>query len=150
LSTYFVDTSSLAKRYIREVGSAWVISWSHPSAGHVIVLAHLTSVEMFSLLARRQREGTLAAATVATLQNQFLLHAEKEYLIYPQDNAVVAHARSLITKYPLRALDAIQLASAREASNALSEPMIFVSADNNLLAAAAGESFTTDNPLAHP
>ena len=105
---------------------------------------------MFSLLARRQREGTLSAAAVVTLQNQFLLHAQQEYLIYPQDNAVTARARNLITKYPLRALDAIQLASAGEASDALNEPIIFISTDNNLLAAATGEGFTIDNPLAHP
>jgi predicted nucleic acid-binding protein len=150
LSTYFVDTSSLAKRYIRETGSAWVVSWAVPSAGQIIILAHLTSVEMFSLLARRQREGTLSATTVGALQIQFLLHAEKDYLIYPQDDAVVARARSLVAKYPLRALDAIQLASAGEAAITLSEPMTFVSADNNLLTAAAGEGFITDNPLAHP
>jgi uncharacterized protein len=150
LSSFFVDTSSLAKRYIREVGSAWVISWAEPSAGNIIVLAHLTSVEMVSLLARRQREGTLSATSVNALQNDFLLHAEKEYLVYPQDNAVVARARSLLMKYPLRALDAIQLASAGEASTTLGEPMTFISADNNLLAAAAAEGFTTDNPLVHP
>jgi len=150
LSLFFVDTSSLAKRYIREVGSAWTISWAEPSAGNIIVLAHLTSVEIFSLLARRQREGTLSAASIAILQNEFLLHAEKEYLVYPQDDSVVARARSLITKYPLRALDAIQLASAGEALTILSEPMTFISADNNLLSAAAAEGFTTDNPLAHP
>ncbi len=145
-----MDTSSLAKRYIREVGSAQEITQAEPSAGNIIMLAHLTSVELFSLLARRQREGTLAAASVMILQNDFLLHAEKEYLVYPQDNAVVARARSLIMKYPLRALDAIQLASAWEASTTLGEPMTFVSADNNLLTAAAAEGFTTDNPLAHP
>jgi hypothetical protein len=76
LTTDFVDTSGLAKHYLREVGSAWVISWAEPSAGNIIVLAHLTSVEMFSLLTRRRREGTLSTATVATLQNDFLLHAE--------------------------------------------------------------------------
>jgi len=150
LSTYFVDPSSLAKRYVPEVGTAWVISWAQPSAGHAIVLAHLTPVEMFSLLARRQRDGTLSAANAATLQNQFLLHAEKEYLIYPQENAVVSRAQNLVMRHPLRALDAIQLASAAEATANLGESMTFISADNNLLSAAAAEGFTTDNPLAHP
>ncbi len=127
-----------------------MISWAEPAAGNVIVLAHLTSVEMFSLLARRQREGTLSPASVATLRNDFLLHVEKEYLVYPQDNAVVGRARNLTMTYPLRALDAIQLASALEASTTLSEPMTFVSADNNLLNAARAEGFATDNPFLHP
>jgi predicted nucleic acid-binding protein len=150
LTTFFVDTSGLAKRYVPETGSNWIVSWILPSAGNVIVLAHLTSIEMFSLLARRQRDGTLSAANVTTLQSQFLLHAQNEYLIYPQDDAVVARARALVIKHPLRALDAIQLASAVEASATLREAMTFVSADNNLLGVAAAEGFITDNPLAHP
>jgi hypothetical protein len=33
---------------------------------------------------------------------------------------------------------------------ALQEPLVFICADNNLLAVAATEGLTTDNPLAHP
>ena len=105
---------------------------------------------MFALLARRQREGTLTANNVFLLQNEFSLHVEGEYLIVPLDEAVITRARNLVTRYPLRTLDAIQLACAIEATTILSELMAFVSGDNNLLTAAAAEGFVTDNPYAHP
>jgi predicted nucleic acid-binding protein len=150
LTTFFVDTSSLAKRYVNEVGSTWVRNWTQPSADHVIVISELTTVEMISLLTRRVQEGTLAAAVETTLRSTFLLHVEKEYLPVPLEPPVLALARSLIPRHLLRALDAIQLASALKAVNTLSETMVFVSGDKLLLTAAATEGFATDDPNLHP
>jgi uncharacterized protein len=150
VTTFFVDTSALAKRYIPEIGTSWVLSWILPPAGHVVLMAELATVEMFSLLARRQREGKLAPTQVSILQASFLLHVEEEFLVVPLDSVVLQSARQLVTRYPLRTLDAIQLASALQGVNTLNEPMTFVSADVNLLAAAAAEGFTTEDPNAHP
>jgi len=108
-----MDTSALAKRYLTEAGSAWVHSVTDLATGHTILIAELTSVEMFSLLARRVRERTLSTASAVSLESAFLLHAETEYLVLPQDSAVLAQARVLLKRHPLRALDAIQLASAQ-------------------------------------
>ena len=150
MSTYFVDTSSLAKRYLREIGSTWVRGWTKPGAGHVIVISDLTTVEMFSLLQRHVAEKTLSAAHASRLGNGFLVDLEKHYLAVSLDAPVLATARTLVGKYPLRTLDAIQLACALRAVAMLAEGMTFVCADTRLLAAATGEGFTTDNPLAHP
>jgi len=84
LSTLFADTSALAKRYLSEVGSAWVRNVTAPAAGHVVIIAGVIVVEMYSLLARRGRDGTLAAANITLLGNAFLLHAEHEYLVVPR------------------------------------------------------------------
>ena len=84
------------------------------------------------------------------MQTRFLADFETEYLSIPLENIVLSRARDLLTRYPLRSLDAIQLASALEAVNALGEPLIFLSGDHNLLAAAAAENFHTDNPNLHP
>jgi hypothetical protein len=105
---------------------------------------------MFSLLARRQREKTLQSANATTLQNIFMLHTEKEYLVVPVDAHILAQARQLVTKHPLRTLDAIQLSCAVQAVNLLGSPMTFISSDKNLLAAAVAEGFTTDDPNTHP
>jgi predicted nucleic acid-binding protein len=67
----------------------------------------------------------------------------------PQTGNIIA-ARNSIARYPLRALDAIQLASAVQAVQLLSVAVTFASADQNLLAAAAAEGFSTDDPNAHP
>ncbi len=150
MSTFFVDTSAVAKRYLAEIGSAWVISWIEPPAGNVAVVAELTTVEMFTLIARRQREGTLSQPSATILQNDFLVHIETEYLTVPLDRSVLGLARTLTGKYPLRTLDALQLASALRATAILNEPMTFVSADRNLLNAALAEGFNVDDPNVHP
>jgi predicted nucleic acid-binding protein len=150
VTNFFVDTSALAKRYLKEPGSAWVLSWIEPPAGNITVISQLTLIEMFAVLARSQRTGLLTLAAASALQNDFLVHIEKEYLVIGLDDSVVLSARSLVLKHPLRTLDAIQLASAMQAVLSLGEPITFISGDSNLLNAALAEGFTTDNPYSHP
>jgi uncharacterized protein len=150
LSTYFVDTSALGKRYLSEIGSAWVRSWATPSAGNVLIIAELTTVEMLSAFARLLRTGSLSISDITSLRNNFLHHAETEYVVVPLDTTVVRQARNLVTSHPLRTLDAVQLACALKALAILSEPMTFVSGDNVLLATTSAEGFVTDNPYNHP
>ncbi len=149
MSIFFADTSALAKRYIRETGSTWVSSWIEPSFGNIIVIAELALVEMRAAFSRRLRDGTLSAANITQLRNDFLLHAQNEYLIVHLDTPILAQAARLTDNHPLRTLDAIQLACALRAVYLLAEPITFVSADENLLSAAAAEGFIIDNPHAH-
>lgn len=150
MTTYFVDTSALAKRYLNEIGSPWVISWSVAAAGNVIIISEATVVEIFSAFARRVREGTLPDINANLLRGNFLLHVDAEYLVAKIDSQLLMQARDLVTQYPLRTLDAIQLASAKQALLVLNEPITFVSSDSNLLLGAAAEGFTIDNPNLHP
>jgi len=150
MSTIFVDTSALGRRYLTEIGTKWTLSWIEPPAGNVIIIAELASVELASTLARLQREGKLAATNAATLYADFVLHETREYLVVPIEKSIFQQAVRLVQKHPLRTLDALQLACALKAVALLNEPMTFVSGDNCLLAAAAAEGFITDNPLLHP
>lgn len=150
MTTFYQDTSAVVKRYLAEVGSTWIRSLAAPMSSNTIIICDLTAVEFFSTLARRQREGTLTAVNALVLQNSFLQHSESDYLSVPLEKVILDQARLLITRYPLRSLDAIQLAGAIEAVNLLNEPITFVSGDNNLLNAAASEGFLTDNPNLHP
>jgi len=56
-------------------------------------------------------------------------------------------------RYPLRAYDAVQLASAIFARSGMqaagASPLSFLSADTRLLTAAQAEGFVTDNPNLH-
>jgi hypothetical protein len=59
--------------------------------------------------------------------------------------------------FRLRALDALQLASAfvsqqllSERTSASGDAVVFVSADSRLLAIAAPEGFAVENPILHP
>lgn len=74
MTLFYVDTSALAKRYIIETGSSWVISWIEPSSGNLIVMSKLTFVEMRSVLMRRFREGFLTLSQANLLWNDFTAH----------------------------------------------------------------------------
>ncbi len=150
MTLFFVDTSALAKRYIIEAGSTWVISWIEPSAGNLIAISKLTFVEMRSVLTRRVREKFLTAAHANLLWTDFSAHIISEYVVIPIDDAVIRRAEQLVEHHSLRTLDAIQLSSALQAKFLLTNQLTFVSADNNLLAAANAEGLTTDNPNMHP
>lgn len=55
MAAYFFDSSALAKRFIRETGTAFVLSLWRPSAHHAIYAARLTEVEVCAALARRHK-----------------------------------------------------------------------------------------------
>ena len=63
---------------------------------------------------------------------------------------VVVLARSVLERHPLRANDALQLASAMIANTAVVDaklsPLLFLSSDDRLNAAAASEGLVVDNP----
>jgi len=150
VSQFFVDTSALAKRYIIELGSTWVISWIEPNASNLIAISKLTFVEMRSVLTRRVREQSLTPTQANLLWTDFTAHIVSQYMVVSVDDRVLQRAETLVSRYVLRTLDAIQLASAIEAQLLLSSSFTFVSADNNLLTAASAEGLTTDNSNLHP
>lgn len=150
MTTYFVDTSALGKRYIPEAGSAWVKGWIDPRASHVIVISALATVEMNSILMRREREGFISTADRISLDNDFLFHVQNEYLVVDLDDDVLYRARTLLVKHPLRTLDALHLSSAMQVNQLFGLLPTFITADTRLLAAAAAEGLTTDDPNAHP
>lgn len=150
MSLFFVDTSAPAKRYVAETGSLWVRSWILPKFGNQIVISRITSVEIVSLLARKQREGVLAAADILRVRNNFFAHMHNQYLTIGFEDRVLKVSRRLLLKYPLRTLDAIQLASALEIKQDLGAYPTFISADTRLLTVAAAEGLPVDDPNAHP
>ncbi len=149
MSIYFADTSAFAKRYLPESGSAWVESWINPESGHYIILSALGTVEFLSLLSRRQREGDVSIESFFKLRDDFLTHVQHQYRVIALTAEVIDEAQKQVTSHPLRALDALQLASAIMAAKILAENPIFVSADTKLLAVASLIGFTTDNPNLH-
>ena len=150
MTNFFVDTSALAKYYLTEMGTAWVQGLVLPSAGNVILICDLTTIEFFALLMRHQREGKLLASDSLILQTAFLADVSREYLAITLEYPVVVLARSLVMKYPLRPPDALQLASALHAINLIGEPITFICADKDLIAAAQAEGLTVDDPNLHP
>jgi uncharacterized protein len=116
LSQYFLDSSALIKRYVEERGTEWVRAITAPDAGHGIVVAQIAPIEIVSGIVRRARDGSFLDRTVHDTRLLIDLHASREYRVVALTDEVVRRAEDLLEHRSLRASDAVQLASALEAS----------------------------------
>jgi predicted nucleic acid-binding protein len=150
VNIYFLDSSALIKRYVVEIGSPWIKTLTDSQTGNSLLLVRITWVEVLSAFARRQREGGITAAEVAALIEKFRSEFNSRYRVIEVDLALVERAGELIVQYPLRAYDAVQLASALRVQSVLTSmpetQLIFVSADNRLLDIAQSAGLAIDNP----
>ena len=151
---YYLDTSALIKRYLTETGSRWIRDVVQPAAGHLWATSQLTTIEINSAFARRRREGTVTPAQYADCQSAFAEDCVTLYQLVEIGDTVLALARDLVQRHPLRTLDALQLASALLVSRLFAglnlTPLTFLSADDRLLAVAQAEGLQTDNPNLYP
>jgi len=135
----FFDASALVKRYVSESGSAAVgrLLVSGPAA-----ISRLSEVEIASALARRTREGHFTRAqrdrTVAALVRDL-----PALVVVEMTSEVTAEARGLLRRHPLRAADAIQLASAMFLQRQLGREVTVVAFDKRLRDAAREEALLT-------
>jgi predicted nucleic acid-binding protein len=154
VTTYYLDSSALSKRYVQETGTAWVRALVDPAAGHTLLTARITMVEIYSALARRRREGSVSPDHCSIVTQAFTAHSATEYDFVELDLGVVALARDLLERHPLRAYDAVQLASALVANQVLRSAslplLVFLSADDHLNMAATVEGLAVDNPNTYP
>ena len=154
MASYYADSSVLVKRHIQEVGTAWFQTLADLATGNTILATQVSEIEVISALQRRLREGFLSSADAQQLGADFRALCQTEYQLVGVTTAVVDRACQLLTQYPLRAYDAIQLASALIANDALLvaglNAATFLSADLRLLQAAAAEGLSTDDPNQHP
>ena len=153
MSIYFLDSSALAKRYITERGSLWIQGLTDPDARNSLIIARISWVEVLSALARRQREGDLASSDADQAIPAFRHDLGTQYRVSELDAGLVDIAGNLVTRHPLRAYDAVQLASALRAQSDLAQTgaptLVFLAADDRLLAIAQIEGLQTDNPSHH-
>lgn len=150
----FFDTSALAKRYVSEIGSAWVRNICAPASGNNIFIAEITVVEITSAIVRRRRSGSLTVADAAAALRQFDADLTNVYFVSEVTSARLTEARRIAETYGLRGYDAVQLAVAVELNRdqiAVGLPFItLVSADDELLDAAGVEGLLVENPHHHP
>jgi predicted nucleic acid-binding protein len=150
---YYADSSAVVKRHIPEIGSQWIEQEFDAASGNRIITAKLTVVEVLSAMNRRHREASISATEYAVFTNDFLAFAETDYRIFELTDAVLIEAQRILETHPLRAGDAIQLASALLANAQLQSAnlpaLIFLASDARLLTAANGEGLQTDNPQNH-
>jgi predicted nucleic acid-binding protein len=145
LTRYF-DASALAKRYVRETGSATV---RRLLASGSAATSRLSVVEVSSAIVRRAREGAFTIderdRMLAALQHDVPALAMVE--LTPE---ITADARTVLLRYPLRAGDAVQLASAVYLQRQLARPVPFVAYDRRLVLAARAEGLVVTGARGGP
>ena len=112
MAAYFLDTSTVVKRYVQETGTGWVQALADPAAGHFLYVARITDVEMTAAIARRRRLGSLSPSFVqAQAITAFRQDVAQHYRIVELAILVLQQASHLADRHVLRAYDAVQLAT---------------------------------------
>ena len=104
----FFDTSAFVKRYVDEPGSAMVRAALRT---HTIAVARATFAEAAAAVARASRLGVMNDAQRDVILDRLPVDFSRLSVIEMR-RAVVERVPTLVTRYPLRGYDAIQLASA--------------------------------------
>ena len=154
MSHFYLDASAVVKRYSPETGTAWIKSLTNPGAGYTIVLGEITLAEVAATIAAKHRAPD--GITVEERNNAvalFLSHCMTDYEFIAINRPIIDQAVNATLNHKLRGYDAVQLATALVANEALTAaglaPLIFIAADADLVAAASAEGLGTENPNLH-
>lgn len=137
---YFLDSSALVKRYHIEEGTERVVQLFAVPDGQVFI-SRLAWVELHSSFARLVRERAISSAQFQSLIARFQADVANGLLkVNAVSGARLQEASELLATYavfyPIRTLDAIQLATA-QSLHRRHHLAGFVAADKRLLASAA-------------
>jgi predicted nucleic acid-binding protein len=149
VAVYFLDTSTVVKRYVQEIGTAWVQALATPAAGHSLFLVRITLAEMVAAVTRRERGGHISAPAAATALADFQYDFAHQFLIIEVSAALIDQAAALARTHALRGYDAVQLAAALQV-HPLAPSLTLLSADADLNVAAAAKGLLVDDPNSHP
>jgi predicted nucleic acid-binding protein len=136
----YFDTSALIKRYVDEPGRAEALRLLRTND---CVISAVLPLEVRSALRRRESDGTLRPDDIRNILKRFA--ADRAFWTAVEVSSdVLAAAETLAASYPLRALDAIHVASARLfAARMPPSRFVFVSADVRQTTVAAALGITT-------
>lgn len=138
---HFLDTSVLAKRYVREPGSATL--WAALRRGRIVV-ARITYAELLATLARACRERVISEPQ-RTRAFERVEEDFRELTLVEIRGPVLRRVGELVVRHPLRGYDAVQLAAALTVKDQ-GGSMQFWSADERLADAARQEGLRVGVP----
>ena len=150
MAVYFLDSSALVKRYIDEAGSKWILGLFDSMPEDEIFLAAITGVEIIAAIARRAPSGSIDRVDARLICKQFRNDWQTDYQIVEMTEDIIDSGMLLAETQGLRGYDAVQLAAGCAvnrlciASGLL--PVVFISADKELNAAAAREGLSVEDP----
>ena len=133
MSFAYFDTSALIKRYVRERGSSQVLSWL---GRHNVLSSVITPIEIFSAFARKKRDRELSEQdflmTLSRIQNERV-----RWELIEVGEAVLNRAEQIVQgPVPVRALDAIHIASLTTFEAATGTRIPFITGDGRQREAA--------------
>ncbi len=150
MSAFYLDSSAIAKRYVFERGSKWIIQIFDADPPNELYTSNITHVEVVATIAKRRRMRTIPAGVFEGGIARFQSELRNLIALIAVDDILIASAALLAKSYPLRGYDAVQLASAIALQRQLNEnhvtPFTFVSADGDLNKIAILEGLTVENP----
>lgn len=158
MSTYYIDTSALVKRYVSEAGSNRMenLLSAQDEAGQTVneaLFSRVAIVETTAAIARYGREGKLGQKEQASLIAKFFRDVDSRYHLLALTEDMVFSAAMLTQVHPLRGYDAVHLATAIHLERTLRAsrltPLVFLTSDAVLLKAAVAEGLNAENPADH-
>lgn len=153
MTIYYLDASALVKCYLREPGSRWLRVLLEQSSQDGFASSELIAVEVVCALTRAEGESRIGRARRDKLAKLFLAEVGKLLDAMPVSADILQNADELALRHPLRAYDAVHLATALAVTKHLLwhdlPAPTFVSADENLVAVARAEGLVAENPNEH-
>jgi hypothetical protein len=136
----FLDTSSLAKRYIQEPGSEELEGLFRSVVDNVYI-STLAIAELSAAIGRKIRNKDIQEEAGAGAMQEFEKDRQSWFTKVPLTEDLAEFAASLAIQHPLKGSDAVHLSSA-----AASTVDLFVASDTRLLKTAKKIGITTYNP----
>jgi len=149
VAAFFLDTSTVLKRYVQETGTAWVQALAAPTVRHSPFVVRITLAETVAAITRRERGGSITPQDAATAVADFQLDFARQYRVVEVSAGLVAQAATLARRHALRGYDAVQLVAALEI-HATDSSLTLLSADAELNTAATAEGLAVEDPNSHP
>lgn len=153
MTVYYCDSSILVKRHITEMGSQWFRLLADRQDTSLFT-AQVSIVEVCSALNRRLREQHIDLSEYRSLMAQSTFLFGSKYDVIRLSDQIIELACSILERHPLRAFDAVHLATALTVNEQLikvNEPILtFLTTDHRLLAAATAEGLSTFDPTTAP
>lgn len=129
MNSIFLDTSALAKHFVKEAGTNEVRNYINQA--NEVIISILTITEFCSVLVRRKSEKLLSSKEYQLLKQGFIDSVSNLSIVSLEED-IIAQAISVMELTNLRTLDAIQVASA-----IFVKPNLFLTADDRQARAAA-------------
>src|SRR2546425_607651 len=105
MPAYYFDSSALAKRFLLETGSIWVLGLLRPGATHQIYSARLTEVEVCAALARRHKGHRLNSVQFQRSVKRLRRDFTERLVVIATTETIVIEALRLTEKHTLRGYD---------------------------------------------